>query len=183
MAKGSTGAAGAIIVTLILSVSLGVGVYFGLPYLFPGMGIPAYVYQEFNGELYIEDSDLAWQNLTGIEVNFTKQHDSKIEATFNSLLMLGYLSDNRMVYEISLCVENVGNRTLYVGYLDTGVQSIREMTNSFMITYTTGILPAGTYRIYLMARSLFDLEPEHGYLLFNNDIVDYNSSLTIQEIL
>jgi hypothetical protein len=183
MAKGSNGAAGAIILTIILSATLGVGAYFGLPFLFPGMDTPAYVYQEFDNEIIIEDSDLAWQNLTGIEVNFTKQHDSKIEATFNSLLMLGYLSDNRMVYEISLCVENAGNRTSYVGYLDTGIQSIREVTTSFMLIYTTGILPAGTYRVYVMARSLYDLDPESGYALFNNAIVDYNSSLTIQEIL
>jgi hypothetical protein len=183
MAKGSSSATGAIILSIILFIGVSLGAYFGLPYFFPGMGTPAYVYQEFNDEIIIEDSDLAWQNLTGIEVNFTKQYESKIEATFNSLLMLGYLSDNRMVYEIALCVENAGNRTLYVGYLDTGVQSIRELTTSFVITYTTSILPVGTYRIYVSVRSLFDLDPEHGYALFNNAIVDYNSSLTIQEIL
>jgi len=70
-----------------------------------------------------------------------------------------------------------------VGYLDTGTQSIREVTTSFMITYTTAIMPAGTYRVYVMARSLYDLDPETGYALFNNVNVDYNSSLTIQEIL
>jgi len=183
MAKGSNGAAGAIILSIILFAGVGAGAYFGLPYFFPGMGTPAYVFQEFDNEIVIDDEDLAWQNLTGIEVNFTKQHDSRIEATFNSLLMLVYLSDDRMVYEISLCVENAGNRTTYVGYSDGGAQSVREVTTSFILTYTTRILPAGTYRVYVMARSLYDLDPETGNALFNNVFVDYNSSLTIQEIL
>jgi hypothetical protein len=183
MGKGNGGAVAAIIISIILSAGLGIGAYFGLPYLFPGMGTPAYVYQEFDSQIIVYDSETTWKEFSSIHVNFTKEHDSRIEAFFDSSLLLGVFSDERYEFEFALCVQNAGNRTVYVGYYDPDfTSSFVEITNSFHIMYVSDILPAGTYKVSLWGRSLVDTAAM-GYAIINVPLVNYTTSLTVQEIL
>jgi hypothetical protein len=183
MAKGNGGTAIAIIISVILSAGLGVGAYFGLPYLFPGMGTPAYLYQEFDSQIIVYDSETTWTEISGINVNFTKEHDSRIEASFDSVIMLGIQTNERYAWEFALSIQGAGNRTTYVGYYDTNfVSSFIEITNSFHIMYLSNVLPAGTYKVSLWGRSLIDTSAP-GYAIINVPLLNYTTSLAVQEIL
>ncbi|MHA1453130.1 MAG: hypothetical protein ACTSRD_09735 [Promethearchaeota archaeon] len=53
---------------------------------------------------------------------------------------------------------------------------------TFHIAYTSAVVPAGTYKVSLWGRSLFD-DTGITYILINNAVINYTTSLTVQEIM
>ncbi|MBN2156960.1 MAG: hypothetical protein JW776_13030 [Candidatus Lokiarchaeota archaeon] len=182
MAKGGGAIAGAFIASIILSVAIAGGVGY---LLIPKFISPACEYEEFDSTAQLLDSDLTWSQVPDTELNITIKKNSRISATFSSSYSIGVSSSlgiSGVKYEIALCVENVGNSTVYVKYLDmAGVSSAREICSSFSMHYITGSLSKGTYRVYVAWRSIQDPSGTN-YFLFTTPLMDYNRSLTAIEI-
>lgn len=182
MAKGGGAVAGAFIGSIILSVVItGAAGYF----LLPKFTAPTYVYEEFNSSAQLNDNNLAWLDVPDTELNISIKKNSRISCTFSGSYLIGAsstLGSNSIRFEILLGVETAGNTTVYVKYLDNGgVSAFLEIASSFSMDYTTGVLPKGTYRVYLAWRSLADASGGN-YFLFRTPSMDYTRSLSAMEI-
>ena len=65
---------------------------------------------------------------------------------------------SRQGYNISLGIENIGNRTIQANYYDQGPATgfIRQIALNLYINYMTPKLSAGSYKVEIYWNSVFD---------------------------
>ena len=196
---------GSVFITLLL---VGVGGYFGLPALFPNLNenlgdylqeedLEDYTktedltdegillqtkYFETNVGGTISHDDLVYEKINNLELNITTTGNSKLIVAFEGrfVLQLGSSFDGGTKYNITLDISGVGNRTTSIHYyMGAAYGSIIEISDNVHISFETEILPAGTYSISLLWKSLFIASPIYSNLYLLNE---YPSSLYAQEI-
>ncbi|MHA1720441.1 MAG: hypothetical protein ACTSWX_02160 [Promethearchaeota archaeon] len=164
-----------VFITLILS---GVGMYFGMPLLFPNLNADLNEYKdecnciyedrgnllqiksvEVNTVDYINDFNLTYTKIPGMELDITTNGNSSLYVTLEGLFFL-YMDSSFAGftgYNISLVVSGIGNRTTIISYYtQVGPSSFFHQSHNIFITYETGIISAGNYTISAYWRSIYD---------------------------
>jgi len=147
-------------------------------------------YGEWNSPAYVFDYQLTPVKMPDTELTITINANSRLYMTFSAIAILS-LSDTftgRQGYNISLGVENIGNRTIQANYYDdtpavTGV--FRQISINLYIDYMTPRLPAGIYKVDLFWNSMYDASGDNslsvahsgGYTPFN-----FTRTLLVQEL-
>jgi hypothetical protein len=145
---------GAVLVSLVLA-------YFLLPLLLPTTPSKGLIRQtqivESHADATIE-APIAFAPIPGMTLEISTIDESYLQATLSSGIILLLTDDGSgpppiqfsgtIIYEISLIVQGVGNRTVDVGYSSTSkINSTVTITQTFYLDYLTGPLSAGTYNV------------------------------------
>ena len=156
-----------VIGAMLGSILITIGIIWGLGFFgfFPGVDTKNTViqtkYGEWNSPAYIFDNQLTYVKMAGTELNVTTSGNSRLLVSFSamSVMTLDAAFTYRAGYNVSLIVENGGNRTIQVDYYDgasTAYGFIRQISMDLYINYLTPKLPAGTYTVNLYWKSGFD---------------------------
>lgn len=188
---------GSVLVAVIISSVIGL---FALPLLYPIVyedvsTIPGFadegivlqsLYKEFSTTAQIFDLEIGtYKPVPDTELNITIQTNSRINAVFSSIYILG-VSDSlspgqRVGFNISLGIEGMGNKTVRIAYFETSSYSaLREFSSTFYLNFVSKPLPAGTYKVSLSWISIADLSGT-SYFLFTTPNANFTRSLWIQE--
>ncbi len=158
-----------VFITLILS---GAGMYFGMPLLFPNLNA------NLNGDIeeeggnllqtkslevntvdYINDFDLTYTKMPGMELNITTSGNSSLYVSLEGLFFLGMdnLFSGFTGYNLSLVVSRIGNRTTMIFYyIQTSPSAFIYESHNIYMTFDTGTISAGDYTISVYWRSISD---------------------------
>jgi hypothetical protein len=128
--------------------------------------------------------------MTDTELNITTNGNSSLLVSFSamSIITLDVAFTFRAGYNVSLIVENGGNRTIEVDYYDGGAAygSIRQISMDLYINYLTPKLPAGTYTVNVYWKSGYDATGTQNSLSVAHmgGSTDYNftRTLLVQEL-
>ncbi len=142
---------GAVLVSLVLA-------YFLLPLLLPTTPSKGLIRQIQIAESHTSTSiegPYAFAPIPGMTLEITTVDESSLKAMLSSGIMLLLTEDGSqihfsgtIIYEISLIVQGVGNRTVDVGYSSSSkINSTVTITQTFYLDYLTGPLSAGTYNV------------------------------------
>ena len=158
-----------VFITLIIS---GVGMYFGMPLLYPNVNADLTEYTDENtGNLlqteylevntidYINDFDLNYTVVPGMEMNITTHGNSRLIVFFEGLLFLMMDSDftGFTGYNVSLAVSGIGNSTTLISYyISSNLASFVYQSHNIHLTFDTGIIAAGGYSISVFWKSVSD---------------------------
>jgi hypothetical protein len=155
-----------IIGSMVGSIVITLGIIWGLAFIgfIPGVDTKNTViqtkYGEWNSPAYIFDNQLSYVKMEETELTITASANSRLLVSFSamSIMTLDSAFTFRAGYNISLVVENMGNRTIQADYYDGGVAygSIRQISMNLYINYLTPNLPAGTYKVEVYWKSGFD---------------------------
>jgi hypothetical protein len=155
-----------IIGSMVGSIVITLGIVWGLAFIgfIPGVDTKNTViqtnYGEWNSPAYIFDNQLSYVKMEDTELTITASANSRLLVSFSamSIMTLDGAFTFRAGYNISLVVENVGNRTIQADYYDGGgvYGSIRQISMNLYINYLTPNLPAGTYKVEVFWKSGFD---------------------------
>ena len=155
-----------IIGSMVGSIVITLGIIWGLAFIgfIPGVDTQNTViqtkYGEWNSPAYIFDNQLSYVKMEDTELTITASANSRLLVSFSamSIMTLDSAFTFRAGYNISLVVENMGNRTIQADYYDGGgaYGSIRQISMNLYINYLTPNLPAGTYKVELYWKSGFD---------------------------
>lgn len=181
-----------VLVSLVIMAPLA---YFILPMLYPNMkGIETdedegiviqSIYEEFETVAYIEDYTLKYELIDATEVTITTQGESflAILFTMQAIMTISSLMVGSLLFDISLAVEGVGNRTLKAVYTDvTNPGSIRQIPVDVTINFVTNSLIAGNYTVGVYWRS--ETNQGGASSLVGYNVADYMfpRSLWVQEM-
>ena len=155
-----------IIGSMVGSIVITLGIIWGLAFIgfIPGVDTQNTViqtkYGEWNSPAYIFDNQLSYVKMEDTELTITASANSRLLVSFSamSIMTLDSAFTFRAGYNISLVVENMGNRTIQADYYDGGAAylSIRQISMNLYINYLTPNLPAGTYKVEVHWKSGFD---------------------------
>jgi len=155
-----------IIGSMVGSIVITLGIIWGLAFIgfIPGVDTKNTViqtnYGEWNSPAYIFDNQLSYVKMEDTELTITASANSRLLVSFSamSIMTLDSAFTFRAGYNISLVVENMGNRTIQADYFDGGAAygSIRQISMNLYINYLTPNLPAGTYKVEVYWKSGFD---------------------------
>jgi hypothetical protein len=185
-----------VIGSIIGSVLITMGIIWGLAFVgfLPGVDTKNTLiqtqYGEWNSPAYVFDYQLTPVKMPETEINITVNADSRLYVSFSAMAILS-LTDTfigRQGYNISLGVENIGNRTIQANYYDDtpAVNGLfRQISLNLYINYMTPRLLAGTYKVEVYWNSMFDalgdnsLSVAHsgGFTPFN-----FTRTLLVQEL-
>ena len=185
-----------IIGSMLGSILITLGIIWGLGFIgfFPGVDTKNTViqtrYGEWNSPSFIFDNQLTYVKMTDTELNVTTSGNSRLLVSFSamSIMTLDAAFTFRAGYNVSLLVENGGNRTIQVDYFDGGPAygAIRQISMDLYINYLTPKLPAGTYTINVYWKSGFDATGTQNSLSVAHmgGATDYNftRTLLVQEL-
>lgn len=151
---------------MIGSILITLGLVWGLAFVgfLPGVDTKNSVlqtkYGEWNSPAYILDNQLTYVKMPDTELTLTINTNSKLLVTFSAMaiMTLDAAFTGRIGYNISLVVENVGNRTIQANYYDgaPATSYIRQISLNLFINYMTRNLAAGTYTVDLYWNSGYD---------------------------
>ena len=182
--------------SIIGSVLITLGIIWGLSFVgfLPGVDTKNTLiqtqYGEWNSPAYVFDHQLTPVKMPETELTITINSDSRLYVTFSAMAILT-LTDTfttRQGYNISLGIENVGNRTIQANFYDDApaiTSVIRQISINLYMNYMTPRLPAGTYKVELFWNSVFDAPGDNslsvahfgGYTPFN-----FTRTLLVQEL-
>ena len=155
-----------IIGSMVGSIVITLGIIWGLAFIgfIPGVDTQNTViqtkYGEWNSPAYIFDNQLSYVKMEDTELTITASANSRLLVSFSamSIMTLDSAFTFRAGYNISLVVENMGNRTIQADYYDGGAAygSVRQISMNLYINYLTPNLPAGTYKVEVFWKSGFD---------------------------
>ena len=114
---------------------------------------------EVNSVDYINDFNLTYTKIPGMELDITTNGNSNLYVTFEGLFFLNMddLFEGFTGYNISLVVSGVGNRTTMISYyIQNSLSSFVRQSHNIYMTYDTGIISAGNYSITAYWRSISD---------------------------
>ena len=184
-----------IIGSMVGSIVITLGIVWGLAFIgfIPGVDTKNTViqtnYGEWNSPAYIFDNQLSYVKMEDTELTITASANSRLLVSFSamSIMTLDAAFTFRAGYNISLVVENVGNRTIQADYYDGGgvYGSIRQISMNLYINYLTPNLPAGTYKVEVYWKSGFDATGSANSLsVAHMGVTDYNftRTLLVQEL-
>lgn len=152
-----------VFITLILT---GAGMYFGMPLIFPNLNADlneGSLLQtksvEVNTVDYINDFDLTYTQMPGMELEITTSGNSSLLVSFEGLFFLGMddLFFGYTAYNISLVVSGIGNRTTMIYYyIQTTPSAYVFLSQNIHMTFDTGIISSGDYTISVNWRSVLN---------------------------
>ncbi len=184
-----------VIGSIIGSVLITMGIIWGLAFVgfLPGVDTKNTLiqtqYGEWNSPAYVFDYQLTPVKMPDTELTITINADSRLYMTFSAMaiLSLDLTFTTRQGYNISLGVENIGNRTIQANFYDDtpATGQFRQISINLYINYMTPRLPAGTYKVELFWNSVFDAPGDNslsvahssGYTPFN-----FTRTLLVQEL-
>lgn len=114
---------------------------------------------EVNTVDYINDFDLTYTKMPGMELNITTSGNSSLYVSLEGLFFLGMdnLFSGFTGYNISLVVSGIGNRTTMIYYyIQTSLSAFVYQSHNIYMTFDTGIISSGDYTISVYWRSVFD---------------------------
>lgn len=184
-----------IIGSMLGSIVITLGIVWGLAFIgfIPGVDTKNTViqtkYGEWNSPAYIFDNQLSYVKMEDTELTITASANSRLLVSFSamSIMTLDSAFTFRAGYNISLVVENMGNRTIQADYYDGGAAygSVRQISMNLYINYLTPNLPAGTYKVEVYWKSGFDATGSANSLsVAHMGVTDYNftRTLLVQEL-
>jgi len=184
-----------IIGSMVGSIVITLGIIWGLAFIgfIPGVDTQNTViqtkYGEWNSPAYIFDNQLSYVKMEDTELTITASANSRLLVSFSamSIMTLDSAFTFRAGYNISLVVENMGNRTIQADYYDGGAAygSVRQISMNLYINYLTPNLPAGTYKVEVYWKSGFDATGSANSLsVAHMGVTDYNftRTLLVQEL-
>ena len=184
-----------IIGSMVGSIVITLGIIWGLAFIgfIPGVDTQNTViqtkYGEWNSPAYIFDNQLSYVKMEDTELTITASANSRLLVSFSamSIMTLDSAFTFRAGYNISLVVENMGNRTIQADYYDGGAAygSVRQISMNLYINYLTPNLPTGTYKVEVYWKSGFDATGSANSLsVAHMGVTDYNftRTLLVQEL-
>ncbi len=209
MAEKNSVIVSSVLITLIIS---GLGMFVGLPAIYPGMNqdldeiqgkfdalqtemdemedqgvVLQSLYEQTNVGHIISDNDTVPVELTGCNVSISTEGNSKLLAQFSGGFLLRLMPDfiDKTEYKITVEIGSLINKTTKIAYeLDEIVLNVLSFTYDIYISHQTEIIPAGEYTIRVYYESEIPLVVNTSLYDYQGSASDPNNrlSLLVQEI-
>ncbi len=112
---------------------------------------------EVNTVDYINDFNLTYIQMPGMELNITTQGNSRLIVFFEGLLFLRMDSSftGFTGYNVTLAVSGIGNTTAFIYYyISSNLASFVDQSHNIHLTFDTGVISAEEYSISVFWKSV-----------------------------
>ncbi len=184
---------GAVLLSMVLTLTLtGVGIYFGLPLLYPkieteeGLVVEVQVLALDTYAAISDDYDVwNYHLIPSTNLTITVEENARLLTRFSALGFLTYSGGfiNHTIFDIKLTVDGVGDKITSVRYfLQSAATDYVQLTQTIYVEYFTPALTAGTYNVSVYWRSRWNPTGSTQLSLSHSAVYNHTRTLVVEEI-